>query len=354
MRGWGQRFHVSPRNPFRLLAHVGEECAGAVQFIAPEKTTDWLNNQAPSGITWLSSNELEERISDLISDHSQSRRQGDHGQFSLAGAQPKLGLYQEPDTGRWGIPHGTIPTTHILKPSPAVFDGYELNEFFFLSLASKMGLTTPFAWTESIAGIDTIVVERFDRKRQPDSTVIRIHQEDTCQAMGKPPEKKYQSDGGPSAKDIFGLIRDHSSKPMQDVSRFLDALIFNWLIGGTDAHSKNYGFLIAAGNQVRLAPLYDVTSYFPYQKRVTKREARLAMKIGNQYHFFRIGAREWEKAAREWKLDRDHVFSRITEMADQLPGAAETVASEIGSGSAVVCKLIGGISKSAKSCKNLL
>lgn len=93
LRRWGQRFHVSPRNPFRLLAHVGEECAGAVQFLRPERVEEWLQGTAPGGINWLDEKELEQRIRELVADHAGSRRVGDEGPFSLADAQPKTGLY---------------------------------------------------------------------------------------------------------------------------------------------------------------------------------------------------------------------------------------------------------------------
>ncbi|MCB1066356.1 MAG: HipA N-terminal domain-containing protein, partial [Verrucomicrobiae bacterium] len=102
LRRWGQKFQVSPRNPFRLLEHVGEECAGAVQFVIPEKADLWLSGNTPAGVDWLDESEFEERIQGLVADRSRARRLGDEGHFSLAGAQPKTGLYLDEENHRWG------------------------------------------------------------------------------------------------------------------------------------------------------------------------------------------------------------------------------------------------------------
>jgi serine/threonine-protein kinase HipA len=128
LRRWGQRFHVSPNNPFSLLFHVGEECAGAVQFVRPERAERWLAGEAPEGVAWLTNDGLIEHISDLVADRARARRIGDEGQFSLAGAQTKTALYHDPKSERWGIPKGATPTSHILKPNVGPFECYDLDE----------------------------------------------------------------------------------------------------------------------------------------------------------------------------------------------------------------------------------
>jgi len=354
LRRWGQDFHVSPRNPFRLLAHVGEDCAGAVQFVRPDRASKWLGGDPLEGIDWLDEDGLASRIKDLAADHGAARRRGDEGQFSLAGAQPKTALFRDPESGRWGIPYGTTPTTHILKPATGEFDAYHQNEHFCLLLASRLGLPTPKSWIEVIDEIQVIIIERFDRAKIAGEMPIRIHQEDACQAAGKPPTKKYQNEGGPTAKEIFELIREHSSNRKTDVLRFLDALIFNWLIGGTDAHSKNYGFLIAGREQIRLAPLYDISSCLPYPRRVPIRKAKLAMKIGGKYLLSRIGPHSWKKAAKEWKLDQQEVLGRIMNQANRIqdaaPAVAELMADGITESSDMSDRLVQGISARAKDC----
>jgi serine/threonine-protein kinase HipA len=356
LRRWGRRFQVSARNPFRLLSHVGEECAGAVQFIPTENATRWLGGQAPAGVSWLEEEELIERVADLVIDHSRSRRLGDVGQFSLAGAQAKMGLFREAGSGRWGIPEGTTPTTHILKPNTGVFDHYELNEHFCLQLALRLGLHTTRSWTERIGNVSVIIVERFDRV-EIGGRIKRIHQEDTCQALGRMPDTKYQSQGGPSAREIFTLIRDHSAKLEEDVDRFLDALIYHWLIGGTDAHAKNHGFLLAGAGQIRLAPLYDLSSCLPYPREIPPKKAKLAMKIGGDYLLWKIGKDHWGNAAREWKLDPGRLFDRLIRMASAMPDAAREVGDTIAIPDKTqrdwLRKLVAEIGDRAHDCRRL-
>lgn len=328
LRRWGQKFQVSPRNPFRLLTHVGEECAGAIQFIPGDKIPAHDAHSLKPSVTWLSDDELAERIQALVTDHSSARRLGDQGQFSLAGAQPKTGLYQDLESGNWGVPYGKTPTTHILKPNTGQFNNYDINEHFCLKLANQMGLKAARSELQVIGGIPTIIVKRFDRIFRS-GTPLRVHQEDTCQSLARPPESKYENEGGPTAKEIFDLIREHSSNQKEDVIRFLDALIFNWLIGGTDAHAKNFGFLIAGNNQVRLAPLYDISSCLPYPVDIPIQKAKLAIKIGGRYHLAKIAREQWLKAAAEWHISAKLVNERIIAQAEQLPDATSAVLSEI-------------------------
>lgn len=332
---WARRFHVSARNPFRLLYHVGEECAGGVQFVQPERAGRWIAGKPPQGIQWISREELEERMRELLKDHAAVRRDRDRGQFSLAGAQPKMGLYRDDTTGRWGVPEGRTPTTHILKPNEGRFADHDQNEHYCLTLARFLGMAAAESRIEKIGEIPVIIVRRFDRMAF-DGKIIRVHQEDACQALGTPPLKKYERDGGPTAANIFGLIRDYSSNPREDEIRFLNALIYNWLIKGTDAHGKNFGFLLAAGSQVLLAPLYDVASFIPYETPHQERKTRMAMKIGGEYQWWKIGPRHWERAAKEWKLDQVRVFARIIDMASRMPSAVSSTRAELESGGIVL------------------
>lgn len=141
---------------------------------------------------------------------------------------------------------------------------------------------------------------------------------------------KYQNDSGPSAEEVIGVIREYSSAPREDEQRFLDALIFNWLIAGTDGHGKNYSLLLGGGGQVRLAPLYDLGSALPYfPTQVDPRRARMAMKIGGHYRWREVAGREWAKLATLWKVEEDWVRGRILRMAEALPAAAEATGREL-------------------------
>ncbi|MBL9116829.1 MAG: type II toxin-antitoxin system HipA family toxin [Verrucomicrobiaceae bacterium] len=328
LRQWGMRFQVSPGNVFRLLEHVGEDCAGAVQFVKPGRTDAWFAANAVDHVQWLTDQEVADRLQLLLKDHSATRVGNDRGHFSLAGAQPKTAFHFDPVQSRWGVPFGLTPTTHIFKPPTGDFDGYAENEHFCLRLARRVGLATAPSTIMTFGGVTTIVSERYDRYRVAQH-VRRMHQEDMCQALARMPQNKYQNDGGPSPTEIMGLIRMHSSARDEDETRFVDALIFNWLISGTDAHAKNYAFLIAPGGQTRLAPLYDLASALPYPQQIYPRHATLAMKVGNHYKLREIGMREWKKAAKELRYDEDKLIQRIRKIATDLPAAALDVETEL-------------------------
>lgn len=241
--GWARRFHASARNAFALISHVGEDCAGAIQFLTSEQL-DRSREKRRDSVVWLSESEIGERLRTLRSDHAASRLARDEGQFSLAGAQPKTALLRE--KGRWGIPSGRVPTTHILKPPNPQLDGFPENEHICLRLARSLGLPVAESRVMRFDGEVAIVISRYDRVRTT-AGWKRVHQEDLCQAMGVPPGKKYQSDGGPGARAILELLRVYSSAAAQDAATYIDALALSWLIAATDAHAKNYSILITAG-----------------------------------------------------------------------------------------------------------
>ncbi len=142
LQRWASRFQVSPRNPLALLSHVGEDCAGAVQFVTEARLEDVLSG-ASDGIEPLTDGELEARLRRLRQDIGAARQVDDVGQFSLAGAQAKIALLH--DGLQWAIPAGRIPTTHILKPPSGEYDGFVENELFCLCLAHSIGLPTATA-----------------------------------------------------------------------------------------------------------------------------------------------------------------------------------------------------------------
>jgi serine/threonine-protein kinase HipA len=328
LKRWGERFQVSPRHAFQLLSHVGEECAGAVQLVRPERAARLLKGSETGSVKWMNDDEIAERVDLLLKDHSVSRVGGDEGQFSLAGAQPKTGFLFDPKRNRWGVPSGVIPTTHIFKPATGHYDGYAENEHFCIGLARSLGMPVAASTIHYFAGTAVIVIERYDRVRNG-AKVTRNHQEDMWQALARMPHLKYQNQGGPSPREIITLIREHSSDRETDEARFVDALIFNWLISGTDAHAKNYSFLIAPHGQVRLSPLYDLSSALPYPKQIPPRKATLGMKIGSQYKVQAVGKRDWKKFAAESRIDFETLCARILQLAATLPDAASKVGAEI-------------------------
>lgn len=219
----------------------------------------------------------------------------DAGQFSLAG-EPKTALLYE--NGRWGVPSGRMPTTHILKPPTGDYDGHAENQHVCMQLAAALGLATAGSQVLRFEDQVAIVVARYDRQRT-DAGIVRVHQEDMCQALGILPTAKYENEGGRGAR------ADRRSHQNILHSGGGDALAFNWLIGGTDAHAKNYSMLIGAHGRARLAPLYDIASILPYD--FDPQKIRSAMKIGAEYRIRDIGPYRWRRLATDLRLDADAV-----------------------------------------------
>jgi serine/threonine-protein kinase HipA len=320
LREWAQRYQVSPRNIFGLISHVGEDCAGAVQFVRPERL-DAVRQGAPPEIEWLDESGVAERLRALRQNPSAWRMARDRGQFSLAGAQPKTALLYE--DGRWGVPAGRVPTTHILKPPASEFDGHAENEHFCLELARTFGLPVANSEVRKFKDEIAIVVERYDRIRSANG-IHRIHQEDMCQATGLPPTQKYQAEGDPSVRTIVDLLSNTSRAPEADRRTFVDAVAFNWFIAGTDAHAKNYSLLLGAGPTVRFAPLYDLASILPYPG-MRPIGLKLAMKIGGEYGLRNIAKRQWKKLAAETHLNSEDLVRTLLTMAKSMPDHVATV-----------------------------
>lgn len=349
---WATKFHVSARNPFSLISAVGEDCAGAVQFVGPERLESILGQQLPA-IEWLDEKDIAQRLRALREDHSAWRIPRDTGQFSLAGAQPKTALLL--DDGRWGVPSGRVPTTHILKPPTGAFDGHAENEHFSLELGRALGLPVVDSRITHFENEIAIVVERYDRVRTPHG-VRRVHQEDICQSLAIPPTKKYQNEGGPGISDIVELLRTYSGNPGEDIATFLDSVIYNWLIVGTDAHAKNYALLIGAGGRVRLAPLYDIASALPYDN-IDQRRVKASMKIGGEYRFSNIGPRHWRKLAQELHIDADRLLQRIHGFIVAMPDNASEIEHRMsmeGLNHPLIPRLSRRLVRRAEACQRIL
>jgi serine/threonine-protein kinase HipA len=325
LQRWAQQYHVSAGNPFKLLTHVGADVPGAAQFIPSERRAEIQSEQRPV-IEWISMDELSERLTQLRADASAVRRPGDSGTMSLPGAQAKTAFYWDRRTNRWGVPAGRTPTTHIIKPCIPGFDGLVENEHLCLEIAARLEMPAARSF---VLMLDQpyIVVERYDRLPPAPGTQLprRIHQEDMCQALGLMPTMKYQEDGGPGISQITTLIRRVSADPETDVERFIKANMLNWLIGGTDAHAKNYSFLIGAGDEIRLAPLYDLSSQLPYPDLISQ---RLAMKIGDHYDFALVTPADWRTLARNCALDEERIIGMLTDMARALPDVVSAAHSQ--------------------------
>ena len=316
LRRWAREFHVSASSAFSLLATpIGEDCAGAVRFAPPDQLERVLGRGGE--VLWLSEDEVAQRLRELREDSTAWLGRSFTGQFSLAGAQAKTALLLEGN--RWGVPSGPIPTTHILKPAVAGLDDHDLNEHLCLDAARRAGLIVARSTIAQFVDQTAVVVTRYDRIQGGEERVVRVHQEDLCQALGVLPSEKYQNEGGPTPAVIARIFRDAMPPRIGEdaVWRFAEALIWNWLIGGTDAHAKNYSVLLA-GDQVRMAPLYDIASTLPYGTH--ERKLKLAMKIGSSYEVYPQRNR-WPDAARDLGVDGSALVDRALRLAEIVPEA---------------------------------
>jgi serine/threonine-protein kinase HipA len=349
---WARKFYVSPRNVFGLISNVGEDCAGAVQFVRPDRL-DAVRAGAEPEIQWLNEAGVAERLRALRQDQSAWRIARDTGQFSLSGAQPKTALLLQ--NGRWGVPSGRVPTTHILKPPTGEFDGHVENEHFCLELARSFNLPVANSEIRRFEDQIAIVIERYDRVRTG-GAIRRVHQEDVCQATRLLPTRKYQSDGGPGVHEIAELLTTFSTAPVEDTKTFVAAIGFNWLVAGTDAHAKNYALLLGSEARIRLAPLYDLASALPYPG-MRPIGLKLAMKIGGEYGLRNIAARHWRRFAAKAHQNPDEVLANLRATAGAMPDHVLMIqkrAKNDGLTHPLVDRLSEKLIDRAKECQRLL
>lgn len=308
---WAKAYECSAADVFGLLRGIGGDVAGAARYLEPGVDPSPAGSIEPL---------TDDDIADLLREAAADRAPWHPdllGRWSLAGAQAKVALIRDPATGGWGRAQGATPTTHILKPPIAGLDHHDLNEHLCLAAAGRVGLRAATTWIQRFGGQPAIVIERYDRFRR-DGQVVRIHQEDGCQALGIHPARKYEADGGPTLPALAGVVWDHvGTSARDDVATLVRAAAYNWLILGVDAHAKNYSFLLS-GRQVRLAPLYDIASAATY---FHPRKLKLAQKIGGEYRAYVIGRRHWEQLAQVVRLDRTEVVDDIDTMAAAIPDA---------------------------------
>lgn len=318
-RRWARQFEVPATNSFLLLAHMGEESPGAVQLCAP---ADIAAVQAQRGeYVPIDEVNIAARLEQLRQDPSNWTVAGER--WSLGGTQSKFALAWK--DGCWCEAIGSKATTHIVKPGAQGYLGHGLNEHLTMATASRLGLRTAKSAYHEFCGLGAIIVTRFDRITSG-GTNVRVHQEDLCQALGVARGKKYEEAGGPGAATVSDLLWEVSGE--EDVWRFNESLVFNYLIGGSDAHGKNFSLLLS-GSRVRLAPLYDLSSALLYQPREDDSGLHeLAMAVGGERRFGRVGEDNWTKLARRARLDPDRILNRVRSMATDLPDALSAVIAE--------------------------
>ncbi len=320
---WAAKQKAQAAEPMSLLATpVGLDCAGAVQFCRPGEEA--AVHDRDSGVEWHTDTEIAAWA--RTARRGQRQQLGSQIRHSLGGWQTKVALHRVGD--RWGTPFGDQPTTWILKPGvdPRPEQGVswpdsDLVEHVTMSAARRLGLEAAHTTVERFAGERVLAVRRYDRY-QHDDRWLRTHQEDFCQALNVPPRLKYQIHGGPSPEQIIDELRSESSDSDGDLARFVDALIFNWATGGMDGHAKNYSVLLR-GEEVRLAPLYDLMTEIPYRTAgAAVAGLHTAMRIGTGYTLADADHRGvWELAASRYQLHAGQLADRAAHLLDQCPAA---------------------------------
>lgn len=321
------RLHIARSNDIKLVNAIGGDCAGAVTLVPSGHTPE-----APeSGVTWLGGAAFAEVLRRLSA--RSLLAPGDSVRLSLAGAMSKLTVCHK--DGKFGIPNGSTPSTHIIKPGmdgPGSEGLEDLvhNECFCAKLAETAGLAV--ARTSILAHEvgNFLLVERYDRNDEGQ----RIHQEDFCQALACVPGDKYQAQGGPSLADCYALLRAQASTPALAVNAFTRAVLFNLLIGNNDAHAKNFSLLHHADGHITLAPLYDLVCTEIYPRF---RNSDMAMKFGGTYDFKWVNREHVATFARQAQLSPAGVRRLLLHMCKSLPAQAEVCAAQM---SSPICQAI--------------
>lgn len=272
---------------YSLLSEIGRDCVGALQFIpAGEEPPTKKSEVAGKAV---SDRDIEQLLANLARAPLGLDREQDF-RISVAGAQEKTALLWF--NGKWLKPEGTTPTTHILKPQiGSLPNGLDLsnsveNEFYCLRLMAAFGLPVAAAEMKSFGKTKTLIIERFDRRWVDKKQLLRLPQEDCCQALGCPPSRKYQNEGGPGIVDILKLLKA-ADAPAEDQQLFLKSQIIFWLIGATDGHAKNTSIFLGPEGRFQLTPFYDVLSAQPSldSRQIERKQMKLAMSVGDSRHY---------------------------------------------------------------------
>ena len=322
---------------YSLLASIGRDCVGALQFIAGD---DDIGQEDTASIRGEPLDEPAiERILKGLAQAPLGLNRDDEFRISVAGAQEKTALLWH--DGTWLKPHGTTPTTHIFKTQIGELpNGIDLsnsveNEFYCLKLMAAFGLPVNEATIQRFGGTTVLVIERFDRRWTQGGRLLRLPQEDCCQALSVPPTRKYQSDGGPSVVDVMNLLRG-SDHPAADQAMVFKAQILFWLIGATDGHAKNFSIFLGPGGTFHLTPLYDVLTAQPSldARQIERKQMKLAMSVGAKRHYKidEITGRHFVQTGAEAGLPKSMVGDAIASIADTAEAALAQVEANLPAG----------------------
>ncbi|MGA1825208.1 MAG: type II toxin-antitoxin system HipA family toxin [bacterium] len=295
-------FGFSIDNDYALLDAIGMECAGALVIIPEDKTIPDEGSYIPITIE-----ELEKMIENQKNRPLLIGREGIR--LSLAGAQDKLPVYMKEN--KLYLPQGGVASNCIIKPEIKDFENTVHNEAFCMMLAQRSGLNVPDSILQQ-GDKNFLIVKRYDRKEEGNK-VLRIHQEDFCQALGISYNQKYESEGGPGLSDCFNLLDNNSVQPALDKKRLLEFVVFNYYIGNADAHAKNISLLYKRDG-ILLSPFYDLMSTLVYDGLSKK----MAMKIGGENRFDWVRKRHWERLAKSIDVKPQYVIDMLVNLGERI------------------------------------
>ncbi|MGR5556889.1 type II toxin-antitoxin system HipA family toxin [Vibrio fortis] len=336
------RYKASSKQPFDLLKEIGKDSVGAIALLPPDRPY----KKEPISYEVLDDKKLETVLSAYKSDIPLGMLEEEEDfRISVAGAQEKTALLFVDE--QWCIPKGNTPTTHIIKlpigeiqQANATLDLKDSveNEYLCIELARALGFAVPNVKIIQTDNIKALAVERFDRRWTKDKAgLLRLPQEDICQVFGMPSSIKYESQGGPSIAQIMELLMG-SSNALEDRYNFMRFQVFQWLIGATDGHAKNFSIYIDKGGSYRLTPFYDILSAYPLLggKGLNIRKLKLAMGLkatkGKKYEISKILPRHFLDTAKAVNFNQDTMQEIIDEMKDALPKAMLQVSATLPKG----------------------
>lgn len=325
------RYRVRREDAFSLLEAIGRDCVGAVQLLPPGSTPQGVHEVRCDP---LDASQIERLLNGLGSSiGTQGDDAEDDFRISIAGAQEKTALLRVGDA--WCLPHGSTPTTHILKPPIGITPGRNLdlrlsveNEWLCNQLMHELKLPAAKSTIEAFGARQVLVVERFDRLVTTDGWIARLPQEDFCQAKGVSGDAKYESKGGPGILDCLGILRSGENFH-RDGRLFLCAQLLYWLLAAIDGHAKNFSIFLLPGGRYRLTPFYDVLSAWPLlggPHGMQYRKIKMAMAVrGQQAHYkvSEIHRRHWEQLALNSEVDG--AWDAMLQMTGQLDSAMTRV-----------------------------
>lgn len=328
-----ERVGAAGTDAYSLLAIIGRDCVGALQFIGAD---DAYEGDMVTIKGEVIDDTAIERLLGGLSQAPLGLSRDDAFRISVAGTQEKTALLWH--KGRWWKPSGATPTTHIVKkqigrlPTGLDLSDSVENEFYCLKLAEAFGLPVNKAEIHTFGHTKALVIERFDRRWTKDKRLLRLPQEDCCQALSIPPTRKYQSEGGPGLVRILDLLKG-SDQPAADRITVLKAHMLFWLIGATDGHAKNFSIFLGPGGSYHLTPLYDVLTAQPSldRKQIDRRHMKLSMSVGTNRHYRidEIRGRHFVQTGKAAGLAEPVVLAAIEEMAATAPSALQKVESAL-------------------------